>query len=200
MQALLICLVGLTACNNPQPYATDEQVSAVRFVSDEPPSLTLFTMINNTSGAGAHTSLLINASERVLFDPAGNFYLQNLPERNDVLFGFSDPVLQAYISSNARKEIHVWQQTIEVTPEVAETAYRLALSNGRVAAAMCTQSTARLLQQLPGFESIRPVFQPDNLGLQFEAIPGVVGERIYEDDDVTYSEAVAATNAALIEQ
>ena len=34
-------------------------------------SISLFTMVNNQNGRGGHSSLLIHASERVIFDPAG---------------------------------------------------------------------------------------------------------------------------------
>lgn len=194
---LLFGVLLLAGCdNNPQPYATDEQVAGARYVSDAPPSITLITMINNTTGAGGHTSLLINASEQVMFDPAGSFYYHSVPERNDVLFGMSPAIVQGYRSSQARAAFHVWSQKIEVSPEVAEQAYNLALSNGRVAPALCANATSQLLQKLPGFESLRTTWFPENLAEQFSHLPGVEQDRYYEDDDVTYAEALAAANAA----
>ena len=195
---LLLGAALLAGCeNNPQPYATDAQLAAVRYVSDEPPSITLITMVNNQTGAGGHSSLLINASEQIMYDPAGNFYLEGLPERNDVLFGMSPRVVQAYRSSQARTAFHVWSQTIEVTPEVAEIAYRAALAQGKAAPAFCANANSQLLQKIPGFESINTTFFPENLAEQFEKLPGAVQDRYYEYDDVTYAEALAATNAAL---
>lgn len=37
------------------------------------PRISLYTMVNNESGAGAHSALVINASQRVIFDPTGTF-------------------------------------------------------------------------------------------------------------------------------
>jgi len=193
---LLLGAVLLAACdNNPQPYATDEQVAVARYVSDAPPSITLITMINNRTGAGGHSSLLINASEQVMFDPAGSFHYRTVPERNDVLFGMTPAVVQGYVSSHAREAFHVWTQTVEVSPQVAERAYNLVLTNGRVAPAMCANATSGLLHQVPGFESIRTTWFPENLAEQFSQLPGVVSERIYEDDDTTIDEAIATVNA-----
>ena len=82
-----LALVVLTACGGGSasaPFAPDAAVQAARVANDGPPSITLFTVVNNKTGAGAHSGLLINASERVLFDPAGSFYHPRLPERNDL--------------------------------------------------------------------------------------------------------------------
>ena len=46
-------------------------VKKVRYHHHGPPAITLFKMINNKTDAGAHRRLLINASQQVIFDPAG---------------------------------------------------------------------------------------------------------------------------------
>jgi hypothetical protein len=49
-------------------------------------------MVNNRSGNGAHTSLMINASQRVIFDIAGTLWHVYLPEKEDVIFGINPTV------------------------------------------------------------------------------------------------------------
>ncbi|MEY8838025.1 hypothetical protein AB9K41_03180, partial [Cribrihabitans sp. XS_ASV171] len=62
----------LAGCAGPQgPQATPEQIQAVAYRDAGPAYLTLYTMVNNRSGAGGHSSLMINGSQRVIFDPAG---------------------------------------------------------------------------------------------------------------------------------
>lgn len=162
-----------------------------------PSTLTLYTMINNRTGNGGHTSLMINASERVIFDPAGSFQADIVPERDDVLYGITPPVKNAYRGSHARSTFHVLIQEIEVTPEQAETAYRLALQNGPVPGAFCTSATAQLLQKVPGFENIRSVMYPVKLADQFEALPGVRSERYYENDSADLKDGLVRNNALL---
>ena len=83
-----LCLaLTVSACSKPAAWASDEDLAKVQYRDAGPTKLTLFTMINNRSGTGAHTSLMISASQRVIWDPAGSFYHPSIPERNDVLFG-----------------------------------------------------------------------------------------------------------------
>lgn len=194
-----VLAVGLAVagCATEQPNADDETIRAYSYRDSGPPSLTLYTMINNRSGEGAHTALMINASERVIFDPAGSFYSDVTPERDDVLFGITPYIERAYRSAHARSTYHVVSQTVQVTPEQAETAYRLALSNGRVPGAFCTSATSRLLAGVPGFESIDSVLYPKKLMDQFEQVPGVQTSRYYEDDSPDLKLALAEGNAAL---
>ncbi|SDC69115.1 hypothetical protein [Ruegeria marina] len=195
VSALVAVLAG--CANQSAPYADDATVAAVRYRDPGPAKLTLYTMVNNRSGAGAHTSLMINASERVIFDPAGSFWADIVPEQNDVLFGITPAVERAYRGSHARETHHVVVQELEVTPEQAEVAYRLARSMGPVPGTYCANSTARLLQQVPGFESIAVTFQPTKLAEQFGAIPGAVTNRYYEQDDADLQKGLAANNAKL---
>lgn len=195
LAALLLALAG---CSTPEsPYADDASIRAVSYRQPGPATITLYTMVRNSTGKGGHSALLINASERVIFDPAGSFYLNIVPERNDVLYGITPRVEFAYRSGHARKTYHVLSQTIEVTPEQAELAYRLAVQNGAVAAAFCSDSTSKLLRQVPGFESLNSTLFPTNLAEQFSKLPGVVESRYYEDDDPDIQVGLEENNAAL---
>lgn len=192
---VLGALMVLGGCAAPQqPFASDESIAAVSFRDEGPRELKLMTMVNNRSGAGAHTSLLISASERVIFDPAGSFKASGIPERNDVLFGITPNAEQAYISAHARSTHRVIIQTVQVSPQQAEMAYRLALQAGPVAGAFCASSTAALLSQIPGFEGLRSTFYPVNLMEQFAAVPGVQTIEYREDDDPSLQAALDQLN------
>ena len=68
----VLALVMLAGCEMYTP-ATPEEIARARYVSDEPPSITLISMVNAASGRSAHSGLLINGSQQVLYDPAGTF-------------------------------------------------------------------------------------------------------------------------------
>lgn len=201
MRVVLLCLgalmMALAGCVVPdQPNSTDAEVAAVRYRHPGPNSITLITMVSNRTGNGTHSALLINAPyERVLFDPAGAFKLDGVPEQGDVLFGITPQIFKYYKSAHARSTYNVSTQYLEVTPEQAETAYRLALQNGAVGQVMCTINVSRVLQQVPGFESIQPVLQPTKLRDQFAKFPGVVSEAYFEDDEGNVKDGVAAAQA-----
>jgi hypothetical protein len=179
----VVLLLLVAGCTKPRVYATDSEVSRASYRHYGPPSLTLYTMVNNRTGNGAHSALMINASERVIFDPAGSFYSDVTPERHDVLFGISPSLEFGYRSAHARSTYHVLSQSVDVSPAQAQTAYRLALQSGPVMDAFCASATSQLLNQVPGFESIRSTMSPNKLAAQFEEIPGVTSTRYYEDDN-----------------
>ena len=191
--------LALAACTGQEVWAPDDIVSRAIFRDPDNSYLTLFTMKNNGSGNGAHTALLINASQRVIFDPAGSFVQSRMPERNDVLFGVTPELEQFYISYHARVTYHVVAQQVPVTPEVAEQALQLALANGAVPQAQCARSTSRLLRQLPGFETVRQTWSPNRISDDFAALPGVQTREYHEDDPDDKRIAAAQINAALSE-
>ncbi|UWQ75535.1 hypothetical protein [Leisingera sp. M658] len=198
----LLCLgavlLALAGCAAPQqPNADAETLARVAYRQPGPATLTLYTMINNRTGRGGHASLMINASERVIFDPAGSFYASVVPERNDVLYGITPAVEQAYRGAHARSTFHVVVQQVEVTPEQAQKAYQLAVANGRVPGAYCAQATIGILQQIPGFESLNRTFYPEKLSAQFGQLPGVVTDRYYETDSADLQTGLAKSDAAL---
>ena len=62
--------LALTGCiKETSHYASDKMVRDVAYVHAVPPRIFLYTLVNNDSGAGAHSVLVINASQRVIFDP-----------------------------------------------------------------------------------------------------------------------------------
>lgn len=182
--AMLALVAVLSGCAVSSPFeASPEEVAAKAYVPEGPPKLTIFTMVNNTTGAGGHTALMVSGSQQVIFDPAGSFQHQLVAERGDVLYGISPAWVQAYKSAHARNSHHVVTQEIVVTPEQAEIALQLVRQNGAVPGAFCTRSTTAILKQVPGFADIEPTFYPVKLMDQIAARPGVVMDRYYEDDE-----------------
>lgn len=182
----------LVGCAPPPaiPYASDKRVAAVAYRAPGPDTITVITMINNRTGNGAHSAIMINGKQRVIFDPAGSFVNERVPEQDDVLYGVTPAVLAGYKSAHARSTYHVVTQTVEVTPEQASTALRLAIENGPVSRSMCTNAATGLLQKVPGFADIQQTYWPDKLMEQMAARPGVVEERYYEDDDGTILDGI----------
>ncbi|MFN3938163.1 MAG: hypothetical protein ACK4KW_11360 [Gemmobacter sp.] len=175
----LALLLGLSACAGERVWAPDETVAAARYVHPGPPELVLVTSLTDRSGEGAHTALLINASERVLFDPAGSWDLPQAPERNDVRFGMTPLMERSYLAFQSAPNYHAVVQRLQVPAEVAEMAFRLALEAGPVAPAMCTQATSALLAKLPGFEVLPQSMMPGTLAAAFARLPGVRTEVLY---------------------
>lgn len=192
----------LVACATPEqnrPNATLAEAAAAAYRHPGPSELTLYTMISNRSGSGAHTSLLINApSQRVIFDPAGSVGLSAMPEIDDVLYGITPQIRDYYERAHARSTYHVRIQTVAVPESTAELALRLVQANGKVAPAACTSATSAILARLPGFEQIRRVAFPNKLADQFATLPGVTERKLFENDadDKTLAEAAAEARLA----
>jgi hypothetical protein len=197
MRRLLLCLAGLfmlAACSAPQVWAPDDLVARARYVSGDPPSITLFTVLNNTSNAGEHSALMINGSQRVMFDPAGTWRHPALPERNDVHFGMSPKMVDFYIDYHARENFRVVEQTILVSPEVAEIALQRVMAYGPVPKAQCTKATSSVLRGTPGFEAMPSTLGPKKLMRAFGQLPGVT-ERVIRDSDANQNHGVLLVQA-----
>lgn len=192
-----LCAVLLAGCA--QQHHGDDALSetqAVAFRAAEPPSLTVFTMINNRTGRGGHTALMVNASQRVIFDPAGSFRNEQMVERGDVIYGITPGWLQAYKSAHARQTHHVVSQEIPVTAAQAERALQLVQGNGQVPGAFCARATTGILAQIPGFEGVSRTFYPENLMAEIETLPNVTTTKLYEDDSGRPVDAARAVELA----
>lgn len=193
--------LALAACGGvvlrDEVLSPQADIDRAAYVDPGPKRLTLMTMKNTSSDNGAHTGVMINASQRVLWDPAGTFGHESIPERNDVHFGITPRIEQYYISFHSRETFYTLIQEIDVTPEVAEMAMRLAIANGPTPKANCTRHASAMIGKLPGFGTVRTSFFPNKLADQFGQIAGVRG-RIYREDDADdKSIAAAQIDAAL---
>jgi len=186
MRRLLLCLAAfltLAACVGAEPkWASDQAVAAGRYQDPGPKTITLFTVLSTRNGSGAHAGLMINGSQRVMFDPAGTWYHPDLPERNDVHFGMTPKMVNFYIDYHARKTYDVVEQTIEVSPEVAEVAMSRAMAYGAVPKAQCTKSISYILRGVPGFENLPQTWFPKTLMKAFGELPGVTSRTITDTD------------------
>jgi len=172
----------LAACGAESVWAPEEEIRAKAYSDNGPATLTLITVINNRSGAGGHTGLLINGSQRVVWDPAGTWWNPNAPERNDLHYGMTDRMVDVYIDYHTRETYRTVLQEIQVSPEVAELAIKEAAAYGAVPKAYCSLSTTTILSRLPGFESMKTTFFPVKVMEAFAKLPGVKTRTVYDDD------------------
>lgn len=183
----LVALLGLAACGADQRFDPQPRVDAARFVAGAPAYITLYTGISDRSGGGVHSALLINGSERILFDPAGTFEHPRAPIQNDVHYGITDEVVAFYLDYHARdtptEKFHVIERTLIVSPETAELIMDRAKANGAVPKAHCANSISAILRGVPGFENLPSTFYPVKLGEAFEEIPGVTTRKVTEAND-----------------
>ena len=172
----------LAACGAESVWAPEEEIRAKAYSDNGPATLTLITVINNRSGAGAHSGLLINGSQRVIWDPAGTWWNPKAPERNDLHYGMTDRMVDVYIDYHTRETYRTVLQEIQVSPEVAELAIKEAAAYGAVPKAYCSLSTTTILSRLPGFESMKTTFFPVKVMEAFAKLPGVKTRTAYDDD------------------
>lgn len=174
----VMALFVLTACGADNVWSDDAKIMQARYVAPAPTSITLFTVINEQNGSGAHSALLVNGSEQVLFDPAGSMRLSIMPERHDVLYGATPRMVNAFVDYHVRPEFRMTQQTLIVSPEIAELILAKVKSNGPVPKAHCANAISKLLREVPGFEDINVTYFPNQLAKQFGAYPNVSARMI----------------------
>ena len=179
---MLMLPLMLAACGAKSVVAPAADVQRAFYHDDGPTALTLYTVINNRSGEGAHAALLVSGSQRVLFDPAGSWYNNAAPEVNDVMYGMTPRLVEIYEDYHARETYHIIIQHLEVSPQVAELALTKVRNYGAVPPAFCSNSVSTILTSLPGFESLKRSMFPKRLGTEFGKLPGVTTRTMYDDD------------------
>lgn len=182
---LAVGLPLLAACTygTENKYASDTHVTKFTYTSSEKPYVELLTMIHTKSGRGGHSSLLINGSQTVMYDPAGRWYHSHAPERNDLVYGMSPHILGRYKSFHARKTHHVVSQRIYVSSATAEKAIAAAKLQGRAYDSTCAINTIAILNQLDGFKNLKSTYFPEKLMKRFGELPGAITDKYYEYDD-----------------
>lgn len=183
-RAVLLGLPLVAAgCSGHSVWAPDDAVLAARYRHPGPPQVTLVTCLNNETRSGAHTGLIVSASERVIFDPAGGFAYPGMAERNDVVFGATEAMVAAYARFQSTDGYHAILQTKALDPGAAEALVAAVKQAGPVAKAQCTRVTSQVLREVPGFGALRSTWLPDNLMRQVARVPGVTAEFLYHDAD-----------------
>ena len=185
MRQLFICLIlplFLAACGATPVWAPDEAVRKAAFVTGNPPSVTLYTVVKKRNGEGAHSGLMIDGTQRVMFDPAGTWYHPYLPERNDVHYGVTERFRKFYIDYHARETYDVYEQTVPVSLASAEKIRANAEAYGAVSKMMCANAVSSVLRGVPEFESVPTTFFPMKIKEAFDRLPGVK-TKLYHDND-----------------
>ncbi|WP_224816189.1 hypothetical protein [Hasllibacter sp. MH4015] len=193
--------LALAGCAGESVWAPDDAVARATYVPSGPATVTLITSINTRNNSGAHSALLIDGAQRLLFDPAGSWHNPGIPERNDVLFGMSPGYMDLYIAFQSNGIFEVRTQTVEVSAQTAQQLSQAVQAYGAVAPAYCSRSITEILGNTPAFAQIEQTFFPLNTMEQFAAIPGVreeyfVGTLGEEEDgsDAVLAEQVTAAN------
>ena len=184
--AMSLLLPLLAACGADNVYAPIEEVQARAYAAPGPAKLTLITAINNRSGAGGHSALMVSGSQRVIFDPAGTWWHPTVPERGDVLYGITPTMLEFFNDYHARPTYHIVLQEVVVAPEIAEQALALVQAHGPANKSTCGQSVSGILQQL-GFTQVRRSWFPERIMRDFAEVPGVVEQKIFDDTEDEFS-------------
>lgn len=186
----LVAVAFLSACGADHKWATDAEVASARYVAGPPATITLITSINGRSGSGAHSGLLINGAERVLYDPAGSWEVLNggAPEREDLHYGMSPPYLASYLKFQSDSVFHVIVQTMVVPQSVADQAIANAVALGSAPKADCSHSIYLILHNLPGFEAMPNTFFPKALSRGMAKLPGVTEQTL---EDFSAGESIA---------
>ncbi|CTQ32239.1 hypothetical protein [Jannaschia rubra] len=192
--ALSLLLPLLAACGADNVYAPMQEVQSRAYRAEGGPTLTLLTAINNRTGSGGHSALMVSGSQRVIFDPAGTWWHPTAPERGDVIYGITPTMLDFYIDYHARPTYRVVSQEISVSPEIAERALQLVEAHGPAAKATCGQSVSGILREL-GFGKVRRSWYPDRIMKDFETVQGVVRHEIRDDTVDEYSPGKPALRA-----
>ena len=181
---VLLALAGLVAgcAEQPEVTATPAQVAQAAYRHPGPPTITLYTVVNNRSNSGAHSALMVSGSERVMFDPAGSWYHPYLPQVGDTHYGIKPEVEDFFIDYHARATYRVVRQQIEVSPDVAEHALALVRAHSAVAPALCSNAISGVLAATPGFEAVGRSYFPSAIMRGFATLPDV-REDVFRDDD-----------------
>ena len=178
---VLTALLALTGCEVYRP-APPEEIARARYVSDEPPSVTLLSMVNARSGRSAHAGLLINGSQQVLYDPAGTFAHPALPRAGDIHYGMTPRYVDYYERYHARFDFFVEVQQVPVSRAAADQLIANAQAEGQQLKATCSLATADVLRPVPPFERVTRSFFPEALRKDFAALPGVQTRYVRELD------------------
>jgi len=178
----LVFALVLSGCALQLPWAPDSRVARAFYHDPTAPSVTLITMVSNRGKTAGHSALLINASQRVMYDPAGTWFNKDVPERADLLYGMTPKMLEYYLDYHARDVYHVVLQTKIVPLGTAETMMKLAIENGASASGFCASNTSHILSRTPGFKSFPVSIWPKNAVAAFGALPGVTTRKVFQSD------------------
>lgn len=184
MRRLLAGLLVAVSLGGCEVYraAEPEEIAQSRYVASTPPSITLLSMVDAKSGRSAHSALLINGSEQVLYDPAGTFQHPDLPRRGDIHYGVTPRYLDYYERYHARFSHFVHAQEVQVSRETADQVLANAVAEGRTPKMLCAGSVTGALRTVPPFTGVRTTLFPEGVRKDFAGVPGVRDRYVRESD------------------
>jgi hypothetical protein len=184
MRSVVFALCAVLALSGCEFYraAAPEQVTAARYVGTEPPSVTLLSMVNDRNDRAAHSALLINGSERVIYDPAGTFQHPDLPRRGDIHYGISPRYLDYYERYHARFDYYVHAQTVPVSRATADQILANAQAKGKTPKMLCAEAITSAIRPVEPFTHVGITLFPEGVRKDFARIPGVQDSYVREDD------------------
>jgi hypothetical protein len=184
MRRALLALCAATMLAGCEFYApaSPDAIARARYVSDDPPSVTLMSMVSNKSGRSAHSALLINGSQQVLYDPAGTFTHPDLPRRGDLHYGMTPRYVDYYERYHARFDYFVEAQKVPISRTEADRLIADAQAEGKVMKMHCALAVADVLRPVPEFSNVTRSYFPEYLREDFAAVPGVLTSHVREDD------------------
>src|SRR4051812_1398946 len=162
----MMALASLAGCEIYRP-ASFKEIAAARYVSPEPPSVTLMSMVNARSGRSAHSGLLINGSQQVLYDPAGTFTHPDLPRRGDIHYGMTPRYVDYYERYHARFDYFVEAQRVPISKAAADQLIANAQAEGQSMKMTCALDVADVLQPVAPFQNVHRSFFPEALREDF---------------------------------
>ena len=177
-----LALAGLVSGCAESVLDSPAEVAAARYVSGAAPYVSLVTMVNVSNDKGAHSAILVNGSQVALYDPAGTFQLDQVPERNDVLYGITPRIQEAYEWYHARDTTYVVEQKVRVTRELADRVIARMEAEGPSAKLHCGIHAGNVLGDFPEFGGVPSSYYPSDLMEAFAALPGVSTRRVYQND------------------
>lgn len=180
---LLAAALALTACTAEPQWASDADVQRFRYGDGGTSSVTLYTAIRNRGNEGGHTALLIDGTERVIWDPAGTWWHPQSPERNDLHYGITPWMEAFYIDYHARETYRVVEQRIEVSKSTADAMIAAFARYGAVNKANCANATSQIMRDFSEFANVSRTWFPKGIMDDFAALPGVAMRTYYDDDD-----------------
>lgn len=178
----VLALIGLISGCAERIYDDPLDVAAARYVSDEAPYVSLVTMVTTDRDKGAHSAILVNGSQVALYDPAGTFAHETIPERGDVLYGITPRIKEAYEWYHARESTYVVEQKLPVSRALADAVIARMEAEGPSPKLHCGIHTGRILQDFPEFSHVPSSYYPGKLMEAFATIDGVQTRKIYQDD------------------
>lgn len=177
------CFIGMIA--RPQA-ASDEVIKKATYHSKNPPSVSLVTVNSHDifSRLGTHTALIVNASQQVIYDPAGTYKNTRAPSKYDLFYGASPDVIKSFIAYHIDNVSSVVVQTKEVPMAVAEALLKDIERQGPSRHSQCSKTVSNLLHKTPGFESINPSLLPFRTMRAFATLNGIKTLEYHDKNNV----------------